>query len=456
MRNKVERDEFYLQDYAEEEKEIDLFEIFGKLWNNKKIILIIVILGSILSLVGAKIYKRSASVSRVGIAFNFEEIKEGKNPDGTNFNSEDILPNSILKSVYEEYKKISNDDANMTDFRNYIKINPVIPKNISVLVEKNLKDGIFYSFTPSEYFINFRAKLDNETEKQLLDKLVKEALAEYVLKYRPFSELSQIDIKKLNNESLTYEDYLTVINTSIDSIKNDIKMNETKKLKFVTPSLNYNFSDILLNLNLIKSIQLNRIEAMLDLSYVSSNIEKSNATLSQKLQELNIDKQVLIRRAQVLRETIDNYKVSTKELILPDGMNAALPEKDDYYAKLINDYVETSTKIEANAQEAIKIEKKLRELSKATNDTNEIMVEEFKNVINLVNEEIIKLNVLNKKYYESEYSEMVRQISPAENVYTGKPIIIFIAVGAFLSFALACTYILVKEAIKAKKENEEK
>lgn len=32
-------------------------------------------------------------------------------------------------------------------------------------------------------------------------------------------------------------------------------------------------------------------------------------------------------------------------------MNANLPEKDDYYAKLINEYVDISTKIESNAQD---------------------------------------------------------------------------------------------------------
>lgn len=44
------------------------------------------------------------------------------------------------------------------------------------------------------------------------------------------------------------------------------------------------------------------MEARLDLNYISSNVEKSNAILNQRLLNLNIEKEVAARRAQVLRE----------------------------------------------------------------------------------------------------------------------------------------------------------
>ncbi|MDY5305081.1 Wzz/FepE/Etk N-terminal domain-containing protein [Fusobacterium gastrosuis] len=451
MKNDI-NEEFYIQKFDGED-EVDLLEIAKKLWKNKKTILAIFLIGTLLTIVGTKIYKKSASVSRVGIAFNFEEIKQGKNPDGTTFSSEKIIPNSVLKSAYDEYRTVTEEKLNITEFRNYITLKPVIPKNISILIEKNLKEGVFYTFTPSEYFIELKSKASNEEEKKILDKLTKEVLKDYVLRNRPFSQIALMDTNKLFIKNFTYEDYLEVIKSTILSVENDINLSENKKLKFSTPALNYDYKDILLSLNLIKAIELNRVEARLDLSYVSSNVEKSNAVLNQKIQNLNIEKDVLRKRAEILKETIDNYKMSTKELILPDGMNAALPDKDDYYAKLINDYVETSTKIEENIQESKKTTKKLSELKVSDNNENIIITEELKNVMRLVNLEVSKLNELNKKYYESEYADMITQISPVENVYTGKPIILFVAVGAFLSLVLGCVYVLFKEIIKEKKEN---
>ncbi|MCI7223213.1 Wzz/FepE/Etk N-terminal domain-containing protein, partial [Fusobacterium sp.] len=247
MKNEI-NEEFYIQKFDGED-EVDLLEIAKKLWKNKKTILAIFFIGTLLTVVGTKIYKKSASVSRVGIAFNFEEIKQGKNPDGTTFSSEKIIPNSVLKTAYDEYRTISKEKLNITEFRNYIALKPVIPKNISILIEKNLKEGVFYTFTPSEYFIELKSKASNEEEKKILDKLTKEVLKDYVLRNRPFSQIALMDTNKLFIKNFTYEDYLEVIKSTILSVENDINLSENKKLKFSTPALNYDYKDILLSLN---------------------------------------------------------------------------------------------------------------------------------------------------------------------------------------------------------------
>lgn len=454
MKKEIKDEEYYVQKFMEDEDEIDLFEIFRKLWMNKRVITLFLIIGTTISFIGARIYKSSSSVTRVGISFNFEEIKQGKNPDGTPFNSNKILSNKALKNMYDNYKEITKKSINLTDFRSYIKISPVIPKNITTLIEKNLKDGVFYSFTPTEYFINLKTDMTNEQEKEFLEKSIKNIIDEYLLKNRPFSQIPTIDIKKLENENFIYEDYLEVIKLSIAMIENDIKTSEIKKLKYNSSALNYDFNDILVALDVLKKIVLNEVEAKLGLRYISSNIEKSTALLNQTLINLDIENQILKRKAEVLSEMIKNYKISSKELILPDGMNATLPEKDEYYSKLISDYVETTTKIEENTQISKQTQKKLLELSKSSETENNEVIEGIKNLIKLVNIEISRFNELNKKYYEAEYSDMLTQITPVENVYTGKPWILFVIVGAFASFLAGCGYVLIKESIKTKKEEK--
>ena len=283
MKKELKEKEYYVENIMEDDNEIDLLEILKKIWKNKKIIALIFLIGTFISLVGAKIYKKSTTVSRVGISFNFEELKQGKNPDGTPFNMAEIIPSKSIYNAYNKYKTLSDDNLSITDFRKFIKITPIIPKNISVLVEKNLKEGVFYSFTPTEYFITLKTGLNNESEKELLEEIVETVLNEYILNNRPLSTLSKLDIKQLETQGLTYENYLEIIDKTLEAIKNDIEQSSNKKIKFSTVALNYDFKDILLELELIRNIGLNKIEAKLDLTYTSPNVEKSSAILNQKL-----------------------------------------------------------------------------------------------------------------------------------------------------------------------------
>lgn len=444
MNEKEILEDFYLE---KREEEIDLFEIIEKLWKGKKIIAIFILIGFLLSLVGGSAYKKKNTLSKTYISLNYDGISEGKNPDGSNFNRNNLITDLVMNKAYYEYNKLTDKPEGITRFKYFIDLVPIIPKNISVLIEKNLKNGIAYSYNPQQYAITFKGGLDNKKNNRILENLVNNIIENFTREYKPYSNILEIDEEKIFEIEKLYEDYIFIIDNRIENIVNNIETSSSEKMKFKTSKLSYTYQDILSNLELIKKIDLSKIRSVLELKYISLDVKQSTLVTDNQILDLKSEKEILSKRAEVLSEILEQYKMSQKEILFSVDMKTSLAGKDEYYAKLIDDYVTTSTKIKENEVEINRLKNKVASMVSSTEESNQKIIKDFKKVIRELNLEISKLNNLDKEYYELKYSEMIKQISPVESLSTGKPLILIIAVGIILFGILGCVFVLGKSFI---------
>lgn len=107
--------------YYEEDEEIDLMELIRTLMKHKYLIVISTLIVTVLVTLGGYVYNKINTVNSAIIKFNYPEIATGKNPDGSIFLKENIIPLNVLNTVFEEEReKIKSED--IAAFRKSVEI----------------------------------------------------------------------------------------------------------------------------------------------------------------------------------------------------------------------------------------------------------------------------------------------------------------------------------------------
>ena len=192
-----------------------------------------------------------------------------------------------------------------------------------------------------------------------------------------------------------------------------------------------------------------------DISYYSINglSKDSNNKLlrvDSEIQDLILENQALNGKVEVLDEMLHNFKPTQKQIVIPNIANEGvdIEDKNDYYSKLVEDYVALNNNIEDN-----KVKIQLLENSKV--DIKAPSAEEIKNlddklrvVVEKANKIIEDMNILSREYIDSTYSDMIKIVSPVTTDTEGKPLILFVGVGAVLGIMLGVFLAFMAEFIR--------
>lgn len=147
---------------------------------------------------------------------------------------------------------------------------------------------------------------------------------------------------------------------------------------------------------------------------------------------------------------LHNFKPTQKQIVIPNIANEGvdIEDKNDYYSKLVEDYVALNNNIEDN-----KVKIQLLENSKL--DIKAPSAEEIKNlddklrvVVEKANKIIEDMNILSREYIDSTYSDMIKIVSPVTTDTEGKPLILFVGVGAVLGIMLGVFLAFMAEFIR--------
>ena len=114
------------RNYYTDEDELDLLDLVRTLMKHKKMIGLVTILISLIILVGGYIYNKSTLKSSVVIALDYPGVEDGKNPNGTTFSSNELMPVSVVNKVFEKYKNEIKYTDNLK-FRDSIFIRGIVP-----------------------------------------------------------------------------------------------------------------------------------------------------------------------------------------------------------------------------------------------------------------------------------------------------------------------------------------
>lgn len=168
---------------------------------------------------------------------------------------------------------------------------------------------------------------------------------------------------------------------------------------------------------------------------------------------LKLEKSKLLGEAEVVKKALDEYKPTTKQLVLPSigEMGIKLDTENEYYSKLLGKYIELNT-LAANKDYEIKYKKQeLEEIKTPSSTEDEAIQKIIKNLVTELNKITEEINNLNKEYFDVEYGEMVKKIAPVELKTEGKSVFLYAIVGIVLGAFIGIFIVFIKEFFKSYK-----
>ena len=325
--------------YYEEDDEIDLMELLHTILKHKCTIVLVTLIVTVLATVGGYFYNRSKTINSAIIGFNYPELQKGKNPDGSIFLRTNIIPLDVLNQTYDQYKDSIKED-NFDDFRESIKIEPIIPTATQTMIDNALKRGENISFTASNYKI-----VSEDRNKELLVKIVNESVAKYINKYKP-----TYSFQVVGNDiyGYDYSDSYSLLSERIKMMEMAISSYENKN--YMSSKLGYSFDMIEERIKNFKNVELQDFYSYYTINGLSKNRDSKLMRIDSKIQELTLENQALEGKAKVLKEMLQDLKPTEKQLIIPNVGQEGIKIKDenDYYSKLVADYVVINNNIQDN------------------------------------------------------------------------------------------------------------
>lgn len=425
--------------YYEEDDEIDLMELLHTMLKHKFMIVMVTILVTLIATVGGYTYNKANTINSAIIGFNYPELQKGKNPDGSVFLRANIVPLDVINQTYEQYKG-SMDKESLDEFRNSIKIEPIIPATTQTLIDNALKRGENISFTASNYEI-----ISNEKNKDILTKLVSDSVNRYINRYKPTYSVQTVGEDIFDYD---YSDSYTLLDERIKMMEMAISSYENKS--YMSNRLGYSFNMINERIKNFKNVELQDYYSYYTINGFSKNRNSRLVRIDSKIQELLLENQGLEGKAKVLKEMLQELKPTQKQLIIPnvaqEGIN--INDQNDYYSKLVADYVVLNNSIEDNKVKISLLENSKLDIKSPSAEDTKILEKKLKVSVEKLNRIIEDMNTLSKEYIDSTYSDMIKIVSPVTTTTEGKPLVLFFGVGIILGGMLGIFLAFIKEFVK--------
>lgn len=425
--------------YYEEDDEIDLVELLHTVLKHKIMIVIVTLVVTLIATLGGYVYNRINTVSRSIVGFNYPELQKGKNPDGSVFLRTNIIPLDVINQTYEQYRG-SISEKTLDDFRNAIKIEPIIPESTQTLIDNALKRGENLAFTASNYEISL-----GEKNKDVLNKLISDSVNSYINRYKPTYSIPTVGDEIYGYD---YNDSYTLLNERIKMIELAISSYENKS--YMSARLGYSFDMISERIKNFKNVELQDYYSYYTINGYSKNRNSRVLRIDSNIQEITLENQALEGKVEVLKNTLQELKPLQKQIIIPnvaqEGIN--INDQNGYYSKLVTEYVELNNSIEDNKVKIKLLENSKLDIKMPSTDDEKILEKKLNVAVNNLNRIITDMNNLSKEYIDSTYSDMIKIVSPVTTVSEGKPLVLFLGVGVVLGAMLGVFLAFVMEFAK--------
>ncbi len=425
-----------------EDDEIDLMEIIKILIDNKITIIVTTLIFTLIVILGGYLYNKKNSAYNTILGFNYLGIEKGLNPNGTQFNKNDLVSTNELNYLFDKYNEKGLKSKDLKSLRQNIEVKGIVPQYITERIEQALKKGETLSYTPIQYSISLK-----DGNKDIAEELVQDVIAEFNKKYKPQYEISEVSL----NNSYDYDDYIVILKEHINRLLLETK-GEMKE-KFSSKITGVSYIELSRKIQNYENVNLKKYISYIDVYNFSNNALTKKTRLEADIKMLKLEKSKLLGEAEVVKKALDEYKPTTKQLVLPSigEMGIKLDTENEYYSKLLGKYIELNT-LAANKDYEIKYKKQeLEEIKTPSSTEDEVIQKIIKNLVTELNKITEEINNLNKEYFDVEYGEMVKKIAPVELKTEGKSVFLYAIVGIVLGAFIGIFIVFIKEFFKSYK-----
>lgn len=345
--SQIQRDEMF--NYVEED-EINLNELFSKIWRRKKFIagFVILIMVSVAGIIAFK-YLLSPPVTDYSecIRFNFPSSIQGTYPSGQRFSKNDLITTAVLKKVYDmnnikSYKISFDDFASSFSVAPYaVNANFIKAKYQKLFANKKLNTAELATLN-KQYLseikaaqANFaRVTYVNSKHLGLSSLVIKKVLMDIPRIWSDISirDLGVLDLKIPGEQFYqpdlvkTYE-YLQAVKYMQDSAKlfKDIldKLQHDEIGGFIKdPKTGLVVSDISARLTNLSSFELDPMFSIISTLGLVKNKHKAKLYLNNKIESINDKISGLARQSKVYSEALKYYEIQSKGHSTSKGISA--------------------------------------------------------------------------------------------------------------------------------------
>lgn len=417
-------------------EEITLREIIEVVWKGKWLIALITIVALILTGIGTYIMiPRTQSVVAI-IELNYPGIELGQNPDGTQFDIQQLKSPYVIESALEELS-LTNSGVKLEEIRRNIDITSIVPNEISQLTETMIKQGREYVYYPNEFKVTYKVNKAFSYNQgiQLIETII--------IKYKEYFYTLYADVKTIENtigtldfSTYDYPDIVEVISTQIEGIHEFLEEKNEEDSNFRSSETGYSFADLNRSFDILRTVDATKLASLVNANTLTKDRDRLIKDYEYKVKRMELEMAKKSSEAEEARRLMDQFKKEDYVLI-PDGSRNELKTENpsSYYNTLAEIAINASVEA-ANIQHEIEYYKNEIERLKAVTDVSDaILIEEANNLIETIKTKMVDLiNITNDtldNYYSYKYGKSIRQLAPAEMV-TGMNILMNMAIALVL------------------------
>lgn len=403
-------------------EEVDLLDLVRTVMKHKNLIVIVTIIIALLMTIGGYFYNKSKAITTTVITLNYPGRENGKTPNGALLTNSEILPLDVLNNVYEKHKnEIKEKDRR--DFINSVDLVWMIPDYIKKRIKDAENRGEKYNYTPSEF------QIVSKDNKKIVDDIANESVASFIERYRPNYTIQPIKIEGDYDYPIIFE----LISDRIDTLKTLV--NDRDKKHFISNKSGYSFDKIRQNIESLEKLELQDYYSYYTVHNLSLDMKAREVRYKSDIQVLKLQREGLISQRDTIKKMIDDYRPGEKNFIIGNvgELQKKLDQSDEYYGKLIDQYLNLNRSIVEKEQRIKKLEEENKvALVYPTEQQKEKMNLKLDVLINRLNSIIEDVNTINDEYIRVTYSNMISITAPVIETTTGKPLYMYLAVGIIL------------------------
>ncbi len=423
----------------EEEDEINLNELFSKIWRRKKFITGFVILAmvSVAGIISFK-YLRFSPLTAYSesIRFNFPSSIQGTYPSGQRFSKNDLITTAVLKKVYD-INNIKSFKVSFTDFASSFSVAPyavnanfIQAKYQKLLSNKKLSTAELATLD-KQYLSEIKAAQANFAKVTYVNSkhlglsslVIKKVLMDIPRVWSDISirDLGVLDLK-IPGEQF-YQPNLIKSYEYLQAVK--YMQNSAKRFKGILDKLQHDeiggfikdpktglvVSDISARLTSINNFELNPMFSIIATLGLVRNKQKAELYLKNEIESINDEISALSRNAKVYSEALKSYAIQSKGHSTSRGISAGNggmvqygdgflskvigmveAQKDTVFRQeLLSKQINFALQSETKYSELEKTKRALKVLSSSSSSSSKQLTKDYYKQILDINQSLVKL-----------------------------------------------------------------
>lgn len=421
------------------------------------------------------------------IALNYEGAEEGLDPNGNELDITKIKSPSVIESALSSLD-INIDKADI--IRRNVNVDGVIPEDS--LNEMSLYYDVFSSgsssqlsaaqslidteYSPVKYIISFdyfNTGFTLEEGKEILNAILN-SYRSYFFETYSYNVALGSAATVIDYKNYDYAEAVNIFSSTLDSLSDYIKKIErTDTNTFRSSTTGYTFDDLLSNVELLKSTDLDRVSSYISINNVTKlDIKSMISYYEYKVEELTRKKNVSESTIKSISDSIEKYEKDPLILVVgndQDGQSTDENDKSNEINKAYDDLVEKKLSAQAEISgysKQIKYYNSIVDSFKKANTVNKDDAGTVEGYLDSLNTKLADLignvNKTADEYYSNvAFADAYRILVPASGTEseivsggTLKPIIIAEAI-LFIIYIGAAFILGIIESNRKKEDAEE-